>query len=530
MWKRRKWLAILVFIEVITVVVSVTLFLPGIYQSTATILVERHQVPEAFVQSTIATGIDFRLRAITQEVLSRSRLESLIDRFNLYPDLRQRVPLEQVIERMRRDILLEPKGQESQGKGETTVAFTISYKGSNPEQVAQVANTLASFYIDENLKVREQQAIGTADFLRAQLDEMQRRQEEQEQRLRQFQERYMGELPGQLQANLKVLETLHAHLRLNSEQRTRNNEQRTALAQQLAELEGLIPPTSRTTVAPATGPKPDANVAQLEKLQQELVALRTRGYTEKYPSIVQLQSVIAALEQQFAETDRTKKQDSTKKQNQAKESPLNPYVQQLKKELDTLDAEIKAQHAEEQDVLHSIALYQQRVENAPQRDQELQVLQRDYDTAKEFYQSLLKRQEEAQLAEHLEQRQKGEQFRLIEPALPTKRPKEPDRRKRILIGLFGALGLAAGTVILAEQLHPSFHTVDELSAFSQVPVLVSLPYIATRADILRRRWWFGLVALSAILSLGFIVGSSYVAIKGQVPLAELYAQLQHLRK
>ena len=201
----------------------------------------------------------------------------------------------------------------------------------------------------------------------------------------------------------------------------------------------------------------------------------------------------------------------------------NPYAQQLKKEFDTLDAELKALHTEKQDIQQSIALYQQRVENTPVRDQELQVLQRDYDSAQGLYQSLLKRQEEAKLAESLEQRQKGEQFRLIESALPPVRPKEPERRKLILMGLAGALGLAAGAVILAEKLHPSFHTVDDLHAFSQVPVLVSLPYVVTRADIRRRRWRCGLVALSAILSLGLIV-ASYVASKGPGPLAAFFAQ------
>ena len=125
--------------------------------------------------------------------------------------------------------------------------------------------------------------------------------------------------------------------------------------------------------------------------------------------------------------------------------------------------------------------------------------------------------------ESLEQRQKGEQFRLLEPALPPGRPIAPNRRKLILMGLAGALGLAAGAVILAEKLHPSFHTVDGLHAFSHVPVLVSLPYIVTRVDIRRRRWRFGLVALSAIFSLGLIV-TSYSASKGQGPLAALFAQ------
>jgi succinoglycan biosynthesis transport protein ExoP len=525
-WKRRKWLAILVFIAVFTAVVSVTMFLPDIYQSTTTILVERQQVPEAFVQSTITSGIDFRLQTITQQVLSRSRLENLIDRFGLYQDLRQRVPLEQVIERMRQDILLDQTGLQKGGKGETTVAFAISYKGRNPQQVAQVANTLASFYIDENLKVRERQTAGTADFLRGQLDEMKQRLEEQEQRLRQFKERYMGELPEQLQANVAVLENLNTQLRLNGDKRARASEQRAALAQQLAELAGLKVPSKHTIVV-TSDPQSDRHVTQHEKLQQELAKLSTR-YGEKHPAIVSLKTEIAALEKLLTEPNSTKR--NPKNPEQAPGALQSPYVQQLKKEFGTLEADLKALHTEEQSVLHSIALYQQRVENTPRRDQELQVLQRDYDTVKGLYQSLLKRQEEAKLAEQLEQRQKGEQFRLLEPALPAVRPKEPDRRKLILMGLVCAIGLAVGTVILAEQLHPSFHTVDELYAFSHVPVLVSLPCIVTRADLRRRRWRFGLVALSAILSLVLIAGSSYVAIKGPVPLAELYAQLQRLRK
>jgi succinoglycan biosynthesis transport protein ExoP len=522
-WRRHRWLAIFIFALVFTAVTSVAVFLPEIYESSATILVERQQVPEAFVQATVTSGIDLRLQTITQQVLSRSRLEGLINRFGLYADVLQRVSLEEVIETMRKDIVIEQKGkQQNRGKDDPAVAFTISYKGRNPQQVAQVTNTIASFYIDENLKVREQQAAGTAQFLGAQLTEVKQKLEEQEKRLSHFKERYMGELPEQLSANLAVLERLNAQLRLNNEKLARTTEQRAALGQQLAELEGLKSPNkTRAAVLPDAQPEP--TVPQLEKLQQDLASLRAR-YNENYPDIIWLKSVIASLEQQPATPN------SMKKSAQNMEAPLNPYVHQLKKEFGTLDAEIKALRIEEQNLLSSIHLYQQRVESTPRRDQELQLLLRDYDTAKSRYQSLLKRDEEAKLAESLEQRQKGEQFRLLEAALPGKKPVEPKRGKLILMGLVVALGLAGGTVILIEQLHPSFHTANALGAFTQVPVLVSLPYIITKADTRRRRWRFGVTALSVILSLGLIVSSSYVAIKQPVQLAALYMQLQSLYK
>ncbi|HEY5868646.1 MAG TPA: XrtA system polysaccharide chain length determinant [Candidatus Tectomicrobia bacterium] len=522
MWWRRKWLAIFIFAVVFTAVTSVAMFLPNVYQSTATILVERQQVPEAFVQTTVTSGIDLRLQTITQQVLSRARLEGLIQRFGLYADVLQQAPLEQVIETMRRDILLDQKRQASRGKDEITVAFSISYKGKNPQQVAQVANTIASFYIDENLKVRGQQATGTAEFLGTQLNEVKQKLEEQEKRLSQFKESYMGELPEQLAANLAVLEGLNAQVRLSGEKLTRSSEQRAALARQLAELEGGRS-VSKTRAAVFPDTRPDANATRLEKLQQDLATLRTR-YNENYPDIIWLKSEIALLEPQLSATD------SPKKPGQDTEVPLNPYTQQLKKEFSTLDAEIKSLHAEQQNLLASIQLYQRRVENTPRRDQELQLILRDYDTAKSRYQSLLKRDEEAKLAENLEQRQKGEQFRLLEAALPGKKPVEPKRSKLLLMGLVAGLGLAGGSVVLLEQLRPSFHAASALGTFTQVPVLVSLPRIVTSADTRRRRWQFVLAVPATILILGCIVGSSYVALKKPVQLAALYAQIRSLHK
>ena len=523
-WRRRKWLAVVIFVLVFAGVASVTVFLPDVYESTATILVERQQVPEAFVQATVTSSIDIRLQTITQQVLSRSRLEGLINRFGLYVELRQQVPLEGVIGIMRQAITLDQKGDMKQkgSKSETTVAFAISYKGENPQQVAQVTNALASFYIDENLKVRELQAVGTAEFLNTQLAEVKHRLEEEEKLLSKFKENYMGELPEQLSANLAVLERLNTQLRLNSEKRSRSMEQRVVLAQQLAELEGQRP-RGQTMVVPEPTPKPDASAERREKLQQELTALRIR-YNENYPDISLLKAQIAAIEQQPAALE------SPKKPGQPTDAPPTPYMQQMKKEIGELEAEIKALNTEEKNALSSIARYQQRVENTPRRDQELLLILRDYDTAKSLYQSLLKRVEEAKLAENLEQRQKGEQFRLLEPALPQEKPVAPKRSKLLLMGLVAAMGLAGGAVILSEQLHPSFHTADALGAFTQVPVLVSLPRIVIRADRCRRCWRFGLGALATLLALVLIVGTSYIVIKRPEQLASFSARLQSLRK
>lgn len=519
-WRRRKWLAIFIFIEVFAAITSVVIFLPNVYQSTATILVERQQVPEAFVKATVTGSLDIRLQTITQEVLSRSRIEDLINRFDLYQDVRKREPIERVIETMRKDIAIEQTQLSRGGNGtEATVAFTVSYKGKDPQKIAQVTNTIASFYIDENLKVRERQAAGTAEFLSAQLKDVKRELEEQEKNLSEFKERHMGELPEQLGSNLTVLERLNTQLRLNGERLARSNEQRTALAKQLTELESLTQ-TRKTKVLGLAEPAPDPKAVRLAKLQQDLAALRER-FHESYPDIALLKSEIAALEQQPARTT-----DASEPKEQETEVPVNPYIQQLKKEFAALEVEIKALHYEEQNLLSSIQLYQQRVENAPRRDQELQLLLRDYETAKSRYQSLLKRDEEARLAESLEQRQKGEQFRLLEPALAAKKPIKPDRRKAIVMGFCLALGLAGGVAFLREQWPPSFHTARELEAFAQVPVLVSLPYIVTQAEIRQKQWRFCFAIIGAVVLLGLSTGGSYVLLKKPAKLTNLYTHLR----
>src|SRR4029434_11146836 len=235
---------------------------------------------------------------------------------------------------------LNQTGGQKGSQGDSISALTISYKGRDPQQVAHVANNIASFYIDENLKAREQQVVETADFLRGQLEEMKQRQEAEQQRLHRFKERYMGELPEQLQSNLKALDNLNTQLRLNGDKEVKASERREALAQQLAELAGLKVPSKHTKVV-ASDPQLNNRVTQLEKLQQELTKL-SRRYAEKHPSIVSLKAEIEALDQIITKKNTIDSTDDKKKQEQATSTLQNPYAQQLKKEFDTLDAELKA--------------------------------------------------------------------------------------------------------------------------------------------------------------------------------------------
>lgn len=528
-WSRRKWLAVLAFVLPMCAGASLIGFLPDIYRSAATVLVDRQQVPEAFVRSTVTSALETRLHTISQEVLSRTRLEALINRFGLYTDLRQKAPLEDVVARMRNDIKLELKSAELRGLREATVAFTISYQGTDARTVSLVTNTLASFYIEENLRARERQATSTAEFLKAQLGETKNRLDEQEQKVSAFKRRYLGELPQQMDANLATLERFHAQLRQNSDSQMRASERRQALSSQLGEWETMSPAMVAASGPGAAFAPPELREAvRLAQKKEDLAKLRTQ-FSDKYPDVVQLTAEIAALERELAEAKaRAPKPDP----NAAKpattpppSAPLNPYALRLREALSEVQAEIKVLKAEEARLRDGIASYQSRVDNVPKREQEFRELSRDYDSTRELYNSLLKRYEEAQLAESMEQRQQGEQFRVLDPAVPNSQPAAPNRLRLLVMIAAASIGLAVGAVLVAEHVDTSFHEIDQLRAFSNVPVLVSIPRIVTPADQRRSSWRMRLATTATFIGLGVIVGIAYFAANGNVRLAMLLARV-----
>jgi protein tyrosine kinase modulator len=537
-WSRRKWLAILAFAVPLTAAFSIIAFVPNIYRSTATVLVDRQQIPEKFVSSTVTSALETRFHTISQEILSRSRLEALITRFNLYPDLRKSQQFEDVIERMRRDIKLELKSVDVKGqRGEATVAFAIGYQGNDPATVALVANTLASFYIEENLKARERQATGTAEFLKVQLADTKSQLDAQEQKVSGFKRKHMGELPQQMDQNLLTLERLHTQLRLNADNQLRATERIQQLSSQLAEAESLLTQqayqSQNSNGAVVVGPGETPDEARLRQKEQELATLQ-RQATDRHPDVIALKAEVEALRREVAEARRARAESKAsepktdkpemKAATSAAGAPLTPYVLRLKEALNEAQADRRVLKSEEARLRDGITSYQTRVENVPRREQEFIELSRDYESKRELYQSLMKRYEEALLAESMEQRQKGEQFRVLDPAVPRPEPSAPNRPRMLLIALVASLGLALGAVLLAEQFDTSFHTVDDLRGFSPVPVLVSIPRILTEGDVSRGRWRMRLAASAAFVGLFVIVGLAYVVAHGNEQLVMLLSR------
>jgi len=373
-----------------------------------------------------------------------------------------------------------------------------------------VTNTVAEFYPEENSRAREQQAAGTTAFLKAQLAETKLRLEGLERRVSEFKKEHLGELPQQLQANLTTLDSLTAQLRLNSDNQVRAAEHKQTLAMQLAEAASYGPVIG---AAGGTATVQETPSGRLARLRQELSDLRVR-YSEKYPDVIRVKGEIAALEREMAQ-GKPEASDDTGARLPA---PASPYVLRLREALQSADAELKILKSEEQRLRATIAAYQGRVENTPKREQEYQDISRDYDSTRDLHQSLLKRYEEAQLAENMEQGQKGEHFRLLDPAVPSTTPAAPNRPKLFLMLFVLSAGAAAGAVVLAEGLDTSFRSVKELSAFTAIPVLARIPRITTEADLARGEQRFRRAVAATAVGLVLTVGVSYLIAHGNEPL------------
>lgn len=516
MLRRRVWVALTLFSLIITATVGLVIFLPNIYTANALILVEGQQIPEKFVSSTVVMGIERRLQIISQEILSRASLAQLVKQFDLYPDrTQQNAPDEIVAAKMRQDIGIEIKGR-SRGLGADTVAFQVSYTHPDPQKAMEVSNKLASFYIEGNLKVRKSQALETSEFLRNELEEVKHKLEEQERRVTQYKQQHLGELPEQLDANFSTLGLLQKQMEILSRELEQARERRNVLVQ-MGEMETALASLDFGTSEPAGD-------AQLGALQSQLAELRIR-FSDKHPDVVRIQQQIAKLEEEQPQIQSENAfggdLDFASEELDFSE-PVAVSSNQL--EVAAVDAEIQRLTADLNKVRSDIGIYQQRIENTAKREQELVSLTRNYDTTRDLYTSLLKRLDEAKMANSLEKEQKAERFRLLEPAAYPRVPAAPKRARFFLIGLVLSLGAAAGGVLLWEILDTSFHRVDDLKAFSTVPVLVTVPRITTAADMLLSRRQQFLRAVALALSVLVLFSASYRIVAGNEQLSRAFVR------
>ncbi|MDY6854855.1 MAG: XrtA system polysaccharide chain length determinant [Thermodesulfobacteriota bacterium] len=466
---RRRWLILLSFLMIAGISTVYSLLSPNIYRAETLILVQPQKVPEAYIKSTVTSPINERLRTISQQIMSRTMLERIINELDLYKEERISITMEEVVEKMRKDIDLKVKGRHS---------FQLFFEGKERSVVATVVNKLASLFIEENLIVREQHAEGTTEFLEMELERIRNELESREEAIKNFKNKHMGELPGQLDANLRILDRLQLQLQSNSE------------ALRAAEDRKILLIEKGMDVVPSISPD-----TKLGVLKRELLNLEAR-YTGKHPEVVRVRKEIQDLEARIKEGKTPEDEKSVEGDSS------DPLYQDLSSPLIALNLEIRRLKREENRIEKQILKYQKMVENIPKHEQELSILTRDYENIKRNYQSLLNKKLEAQLASNMERKQKGEQFKVLDSARIPEKPYKPNRQKILLFGMILGLGIGGGLAYMLEYIDHSFRDIKELEKFTKLPVIASVPKILTKEEIKRKEIKKKIVYAS---SLGIIV-------------------------
>lgn len=485
---RRKYWIIIPFLLTVLAGLCYFILTPKVYEAETLILVQPQRVPEEYVRSIVSASTEDRLRTIEQQVTSRTNLEKIIDEFQLFKKDHERLVIDDMVTALRKRIQISVR-EGSRNREAST--FTITFRGENPETVMKVTNALASNFISEDLKIREDQALGTSTFLADELESVERRLLEKENELKDYRERYMGGLPEQLETNLSILERLQAQLdQLHNNLRDAEN-RKIAIQAQIAEQSG----GRGGTTLPVTTPGEDAR--DIQSLRNELASLEAR-YTSKHPDIIRLKETINSLEQGIDEPAPEVGSDDAMQLAAGVDTTLRSQLRDTNLEIAALKDEVKNTQSQ-------ISWYQKKVEETPKREQELFSLNRDYDNLKELYNSLLNRKLEAEIAVSMEKKQKGEQFRIIDYAKVPIRPVKPDVSGVIMLTLALALGIGGGAAYLAEIMDTSYKTPEEMEEELQIPVLVSMPFLHTESERKNQRRKQVLKAASVLV--GFVLSA-----------------------
>jgi polysaccharide chain length determinant protein (PEP-CTERM system associated) len=490
---RRKWYIIIPLVLSVAIAFGVYKTLPKIYSATTLILVQPQRVPTDYVRPTITDSVTSRLSTIGQEILSRTRLESVIQEFNLYADLRSKLPMEEIVETMRKAVEVKVLSGSQYDRGQNS--FSVSYEGKEPRTVMMVTNKLASLFIEENLRGREQQAGRTSEFIVKELQDMEGKLKNKEIEIRDFKARNMGQLPQQWEANQRTLDRLQQQLQTTTEA-IRAVEDKTILyrnqIEQLRERGRIVAGRmargdGSQGVEGISGESgfEDPVIVQYNSLKRELTAAQSK-YTDQHPDVVELKRKIANLEPKVKEILNQQKAMREARGPGQKDGvggenmfPLDPTTERLltqyTDQYNGAQLDAKRLRSEEKNLREQIFAYQRRVEETPKREQELSLLTRDYELMKSNYQSLLDKKIQAQMAENLERDQQGEQFKILDPARIPEKPIRPDRNKILIAGLVIGLALGGGLTWFRESLDQSFHTVAQVEGYLGVPVLVAIP-------------------------------------------------------
>lgn len=460
---RRKWLILVCVLVAAVGAWGVCLVWPKSYRSTTTIFVESQKIPETYVKGVVSGTIQERLVSVRQILLSRQLLKQVAqDSGMIAPESDQKIA-DGIVAKMTKAIVIDiPKEQ---------TAFQLSFTHSNPQIARAVTARLAGLVVEENIKRREQLVEGATEFLHQELRLAKEELEGKEKAISEFKRQHMGELPQQVEANLRALDRLQSEMSTTAETINGLNSRLDGVEKAIREYQaGDI----NTSLPLTTQRKIDPRVERLHDLEQRLAALSAE-YKDSYPDIVHLKEEIRKLR-----AAPSVAQDSPEHETSSGvKKTADPYLTELVRQRNEIKNELAVLKQKQTRIAAQIVEYEGRVERTPSREQQLMILVRDYENLQKNYQSLLDKKLSASISENLERRQKGEQFRIIDPANLPLVPETPNELLIMLAGLAMGCGLGYGAAFWLEYGRGFVRTPDDAESIAGFPLLATIPDFAT---------------------------------------------------
>ncbi len=460
---RRRWLILIPLCITLTIGLFHTLTARKTYEAATLILVQPQRVPTNYIRSVVTSTINERISTISQQILSRSNLEKIINQFNLFEG-QDSMYLEDKVAVLRKQIVV--KIERTRGDAE---AFSIVFRGDDPQNVMKITNVLANFFMDENLKVREAQAIGTSEFLDTELEKTRKNLVQREKELAEYRTKHMGGLPDELETNLRTLDRLQQQIADKNDILRQAKTSMAVLESRIAqarEMSGRGQPSSSEGGGPSLS-EDEQNLASALKEHDSLLS----KYTEKHPDVVRLKKIIENLQKAI------EKNQSGKTGTSPQKNPENQYSATLQEEtqLKLIRNEIQKIEADIYNLEQEMKTYQVKVEDTPKRELELQSLQRDYTNIQNIFNSLLDRKLEAELSVNMEKKQKGEQFRILDHARLPEKPISPNVKLLFLLSIATGLGIGGGITFLLEFFNSSIRREEQIEKELGLKILAAIP-------------------------------------------------------
>ena len=491
-FSKRKWFIIISFLSVFFGASVYIVLTPNQYKSTTTILTIPQRVAENFVRSTVTYGAEDRLSTIQQQITSRTRLMKVVEELGLFPKMRKEGLQEEVVKvmssRIDVEVARDPRRRE-RGLGAEAEAFSLSFIHEDPMVAMLTASRLASLFIEENLKLREKQAVGTSEFLESQLKDTKSKLEVQEGKVKRYKMQYSGGLPEELHTNLANITRIQTQDSTIAAEIGDAERRKVTLQTQL----GLLEKGSQAVLHDDGKVEVDTSEDSAQLIARELNVKRNQlvelsaKYTDNYPDVVRLRGEVEELEKKLTAIPVSVRSSNDQEKNISKSRtylPLSGREMQehrnLKAQMESVSAEINALKRQRETLRRSIISLQAKIDQAPRRDQEMITVTRDYDNLKNLYNELQRKKMEANMSQDLEMRQKGDQFQILDPANLPKKPFRPNPASIFGLSFLMAIALGFGGAIGMEKMDLSLRGVTDFKHFFDIPVLATIPILETK--------------------------------------------------